>query len=124
MVHETKESSLQKSPTDSWLALLSEHQTDDPKVVSSNHTGDIFDEIYFVLYNLRSVREMRIVKNSKVIQQSLAARTPGATLEMILDLSCPGFPKGEHIFVYLKPPEISSTWCPDSLTGLYLQANI
>ena len=42
MVHEAKESFLQKSPTDSLLAQLSEHQTDDPKVASSNSTGDNF----------------------------------------------------------------------------------
>ena len=42
VVHEAKESSLQKSSTDSWLAQLSEHQTDDPEVVSSNPTGSKF----------------------------------------------------------------------------------
>ena len=42
MVHETKESSLQKSPTDSWLAQLSEHWTDDLEVVSSNPTRGHF----------------------------------------------------------------------------------
>ena len=56
MVHETKESSLQKFPTDSCLAQLSEHGTDDPEVVSSNPTGDNFDDIYFVLCNFGSVR--------------------------------------------------------------------
>ena len=42
VVHETKESSLQRSPTDSWLAQLSEHQTDDPEIVSSNPTSGNF----------------------------------------------------------------------------------
>ena len=36
VVHETKENSLEKSPTDPLLAQLSEHQTDDQEVVSSN----------------------------------------------------------------------------------------
>ena len=35
---------------------MAEHETDDLEVVSSNPTGDIFDEIYFVLCNFRSVR--------------------------------------------------------------------
>ena len=39
MVHETKESSLQKFPTDSSLAQLEEHETDDPEVMSSNPSG-------------------------------------------------------------------------------------
>ena len=56
MVHETKESSLQTSPTDSPLAQLVECGTHDLEVVSSNPTGTIFDEIYFVLCNLKSVR--------------------------------------------------------------------
>ena len=55
VVHGTKESSLQTSPTDSLLAQLEEHGTDDLEVVSSNPTGAIFDEIYFVLCNFRSV---------------------------------------------------------------------
>ena len=42
VVHETKESSLQTSPTDSPLAQLVEHGTDDLEVVSSNPTGDNF----------------------------------------------------------------------------------
>ena len=42
MVHETKESSFQKSPTDFSLAQLGEHETDDLEVVSSNPTGDNF----------------------------------------------------------------------------------
>ena len=42
VVHETKESSLQISPTDSFLAQLVEHGTDDLKVVSSNPAGDNF----------------------------------------------------------------------------------
>ena len=42
VVHETKESSLQKSPTDSYPAQLAEHETDDPEVVSSNPTGGNF----------------------------------------------------------------------------------
>ena len=66
MVHETKESSLHRSPTYSLLAQLAEHKTDDLKVVSSNSTGAIFDEIYFVLCNFRSDRnasDFFIVKN-------------------------------------------------------------
>ena len=42
MVHETKESSLYRSPTDSLLAQLAEHETDHPEVVSSNPTGGNF----------------------------------------------------------------------------------
>ena len=42
MVHETKESSLQKSPTDSSLAQLTVHETDDQEVVGSNRTGGNF----------------------------------------------------------------------------------
>ena len=42
VVHETKENSLQTSPTDSLLAQLIEHGTDDLEVVSSNPTGDNF----------------------------------------------------------------------------------
>ena len=42
VVHETNESSLQKSPTDSSLAQLAEHETDDQEVVGSNPTGGIF----------------------------------------------------------------------------------
>ena len=56
VVHETKESSLQISPTDSCLDQLAEQKTDDPEVVSSNPTGAIFDKIYFVLCKIRSVR--------------------------------------------------------------------
>ena len=41
---------LPKFPTDSSLAQLAEHGTDDLEVVT------IFDEIYFVLCNFRSVR--------------------------------------------------------------------
>ena len=36
-------------------AQLLEHWTDDQKVKGSNPTGAIFDEIYFVLCNFRSV---------------------------------------------------------------------
>ena len=36
VVHERKESSLQKFPTDSSLAQLAEHETDDQEVVGSN----------------------------------------------------------------------------------------
>ena len=42
VVHETKESLLHRSPTDSLLAQLAEHKTDDLKVVSSNSTGGNF----------------------------------------------------------------------------------
>ena len=57
MVHETKESSLQKSPTDSSLAQLAEQETDDQEVVRSNPTGAIFDKFYFVLCNFKSIRK-------------------------------------------------------------------
>ena len=53
MVHEIKESSLQKSPTNSHLAELAEDETDGQEVVGSNLT----DEIYFVLCNFKSVRQ-------------------------------------------------------------------
>ena len=70
MVHETKESSLQKSPTDSSLAQLAEHGTCDPEVVSSNPIGGNFLTT-FVLFCLTldlsdNLTEMRIVKNSSV----------------------------------------------------------
>ena len=42
MVHETKENSLQKSPTYSSLAQLAEHETDDQEVMGSNPTGGNF----------------------------------------------------------------------------------
>ena len=42
VVHGIKESSLQTSPTDSSLAQLGEHGTDDLEVVSSNPTVDNF----------------------------------------------------------------------------------
>ena len=42
VVHGTKESSLQKSPTDSSLAQLAEQETDDLEVVGSNPTGGNF----------------------------------------------------------------------------------
>ena len=42
VVHETKESLLQKSPTDSCLAQLVEQETDDQEVVGSNPTGGNF----------------------------------------------------------------------------------
>ena len=38
------------------VAQLAKHGTDDLEVVSSNPLGTIFDEIYFVLCNLKSVR--------------------------------------------------------------------
>ena len=47
-MHETKESSLQKSPTDFSLAQLAEHGTNDLEVVSSNSIGAIFDN-FFIL---------------------------------------------------------------------------
>ena len=56
MVNETKESSLQKSPTDSSLAQLGEQETDDQDVMGSNPTGGNFDKIILVLCNFRSVR--------------------------------------------------------------------
>ena len=42
VVHETKESSLQKSLTDSSIAQLAEQETDDQEVMCSNPTGDNF----------------------------------------------------------------------------------
>ena len=42
MVHETKENSLQKSPTDSSLAQLVEHEIDDQEVMGTNPTGGNF----------------------------------------------------------------------------------
>ena len=54
-MHKTKESSLQKSPVDSCLAQLSEHETDYQEVVP---LGAIFDEIYLFLCNFRSVKEV------------------------------------------------------------------
>ena len=42
VAHETKESSFQKSPTDSFLAQLAEHETDDQEVIHSNFTWDNF----------------------------------------------------------------------------------
>ena len=54
VTHGTKESSLQTSPTDSSLAQLVEHRTDDLEVQPP--LGTIFDDIYFVLCNFRSVR--------------------------------------------------------------------
>ena len=38
VVHETKESSLQKSPTDSSIAQLAEQETDDQEVMCSKPT--------------------------------------------------------------------------------------
>ena len=69
-MHETKESSLWKSPTDSLLAQLSEHQTDDLEVVSSNPTREIFLTKFILLcitIDLSdNLTEMCIVKNSSV----------------------------------------------------------
>ena len=56
VVHETKLTSEISCATDSCLAQLSEHWSLDLKVVSSNPTGGIFDEIYFALCNFKSVR--------------------------------------------------------------------
>ena len=39
VLHETKERSLQKSPTDSLLAQFGEQKTDDQEVGGSNPTG-------------------------------------------------------------------------------------
>ena len=71
VVHETKESSLQKFPTDSWLAQLSEHDADDPEVVSSNPTrGNFWRNLFFCCVALDlsdNLTEMCIVKNSIVV---------------------------------------------------------
>ena len=40
----------------SELVQLAEHWNTDPEVVSPNLTGTIFDKVYFVLCNFRSVR--------------------------------------------------------------------
>ena len=42
VVHETKESSLLNSPTNSLLAQLGEQETDDQEVMGSNPTGGNF----------------------------------------------------------------------------------
>ena len=42
VTHETKENSLQKSPTNSSLAQLAEYKTDDKKVMGSKPTGGNF----------------------------------------------------------------------------------
>ena len=43
----TKRKLTQKSPTDSSLAQLVEHETDDQEVMGSNLTGGNFDENLF-----------------------------------------------------------------------------
>ena len=62
MVHETKESSLQKSPTDSLLAQLSEHHTDDLEVMSLNPIRGNFLTKFFLfcvtLYLSENLTEM------------------------------------------------------------------
>ena len=50
VVHKTKESSLQKSPTDSSLAQLAEHGIDDLKGVSSNPTWRQFLTKFILCY--------------------------------------------------------------------------
>ena len=55
MVHETKESPFKKSPTDSSLAQLAEGEMI-RKLWVQTPLGTIFDEIYFVVCNFRSVR--------------------------------------------------------------------
>ena len=56
VVHETKESSLQKSPTDSSPAQLSDDRLMIQRFLVQTPLGTIFDEIYVVLCNFRSVR--------------------------------------------------------------------
>ena len=47
MVHETKQSSLQRSPTDSLLAQLGEQETDDQEVLGSNPTeGNFWQNLF------------------------------------------------------------------------------
>ena len=53
LVYETKESSLQKSPTDSSLAQSVEHWTNDKEVVGSNPTGDNFWQNLFCAIELQ-----------------------------------------------------------------------
>ena len=48
VVLETQESSLQKSPTDFYLAQLARHLTDDLGIVGSNPTGGNFWWIFFL----------------------------------------------------------------------------
>ena len=58
--HETKESSLQKSPTDSSLAQLAEHETVEQGVVGSNPSGGNFWQIFFVLCSLTEMRQISL----------------------------------------------------------------
>ena len=74
VVHETKESSLQKSPTDFLVAQLSEQQTDDLEVMSSNPTRGNFILFCVTLDLSDNLTEICIVKNSNVlyfVQKSL-----------------------------------------------------
>ena len=56
VVHETKLTWEISHPKDSYLAQLVEHYSDDQEAVGSTPLGAIFDEIYFVLFNIISVR--------------------------------------------------------------------
>ena len=46
VVHKTKESLLQKFPTDSSLSQLAEHETDDQQVVGLNPTGGFLTNLF------------------------------------------------------------------------------
>ena len=82
MVCETKESSFQKSPTDSLLGQLSEHQTDDLEVVSSNPSrGNVLTKFILCCITLDlsdNLTETRTVKNSIV---HLSRRVRGMQLQ-------------------------------------------
>ena len=70
MVHETKESSLQKSVADSYLAQLDRHLTDDQEVMGSNPS---FDEISFVLLDdLTEKRQIPLSRKSRSFSSSLS----------------------------------------------------
>ena len=67
MVHEK---SLQKSPTDSLLAQLAKHETDDPEVASSNPTGshfwqNIFCSVWFQICRIIWQKCVRFLYHEK-----------------------------------------------------------
>ena len=74
----SKRSSLQKFPTDSWLAQLSKHQTDDPEVVSSNPTRGNFWKKFILCCvaldlsdNLTEIRDFLFFSLVKLFNMSL-----------------------------------------------------
>ena len=63
---------------------MAEHDTDDLEVVSSNSTGAIFDEIYFVLCRFRSVRlSDRIAYREKLNYYGTSYLTVQSTVSLI-----------------------------------------